>query len=100
MKVTLDRRIYSDSVISKAVYWFSGNYIISRRMLDEYTEELEIETSNNESSEKEVTTSFMQALNDYKLRQIIADETRDVKTILYAKAFAEDENLCEEDIHD
>ncbi len=100
MKVTLDRRIYSDSVISKAVYWLSGNYIISRNLLDDNTEELYIEISNNELTEKQVFTSLMQALNDFKLRQIIADETRDVKTILYAKAFAEDENLCEDDIHD
>ena len=42
----------------------------------------------------------MQTLNDFKLRQIVADETRDIKTILYAKAFAEDEDLSEEDIHD
>lgn len=100
MKVTLDRRIYSDSVISKAVYWLSGNYIITRNLLDDNTEELSIEISNNELTEKQVFTSLMQALNDFKLRQIIADETRDVKTILYAKAFAEDENLCEDDIHD
>jgi len=32
-------------------------------------------------------------LNDYKLRQTIDDETRDIRTILYAKAFADDENL-------
>lgn len=100
MKETLDRRIYSDSVISKAVYWLSGDYIIVRQMLNDETEELSIEAKNTEFDELIVKASLMQALNDFKLRQIIADETRDVKTILYAKAFAEDEDLCEEDIHD
>lgn len=100
MKVTLDRRIYSDSVISKAVYWLSGDFIIVRQMLSDENEELSIEAKNTEFDELIVKTSLMQALNDFKLRQIIADETREVKTILYAKAFAEDEDLCEEDIHD
>lgn len=51
-------------------------------------------------AESEFESRLMQALNDFKLRQIVADETRDIKTILYAKAFAEDEDLSEEDIHD
>jgi His-Xaa-Ser system protein HxsD len=32
-------------------------------------------------------------LNDYKLRDIIESETHDIKTILYAKAFVDDEEL-------
>ena len=43
---------------------------------------------------------LMPLLNDYKLREIISNETKEIKTILYAKAFAEDENLKEEDIHE
>lgn len=100
MKLTLDRRIYSDSVISKAVYWLSNRFIINRSILNDDSEELIIEAKNNDINENEVYLSLMQVLNDFKLRQIIADETREIKTILYAKAFAEDENLCEEDIHD
>ena len=33
-----------------------------------------------------------------KLRQIIKDETKDIRTILYAKAFADCEELSEEDL--
>jgi His-Xaa-Ser system protein HxsD len=39
-------------------------------------------------------------LNDFKLREVVANETRDIKTILYAKAFADDEDFSEEDITD
>lgn len=35
----------------------------------------------------------MEVLNDYKLRQIIENETHDIRTILYIKAFGDiDEN--------
>jgi len=99
MTITVDKRIYSDSVISKAVYWLSGDFSIVRHLIDDSVEEI-IATALHDMAETEFETRFMQSLNDFKLRQIVADETRDIKTILYAKAFAEDEDLSEDDIHD
>lgn len=99
MTITVDKRIYSDSVISKAVYWLSGDFSIARRLIDECLEEITA-TALSDVAGTEFETRFMQLLNDFKLRQIVADETRDIKTILYAKAFAEDEELSEDDIHD
>ena len=100
MTLIIDKRVYNDSVISKVVYWMSGDYKIVRTSLDESSEQIELIATNAESSESLVEEKFFQLLNDFKLRQIVADETRDIKTILYAKAFAEDEELSEEDIHD
>lgn len=100
MTLTIDRRIYNDSIISKAIYWLAGDYIIVRSLLDDNTELLSVTSKNANIAEETVKTQLMQILNDFKLRQIVADETRDIKTILYAKAFAEDEDLSEEDIHD
>ena len=100
MTLTIDKRIYNDSVISKAVYWMSGDYKILRTALDEFKEHIELVAIKGEYVESFVEEKFFQLLNDFKLRQIVADETRDIKTILYAKAFAEDEELSEDDIHD
>lgn len=100
MTIKIDRRIYSDSVISKAIYWLSGDFIIVRSLLDDDIEQLSITANSDFIDEIAVEKKLMQTLNDFKLRQIIADETNDIKTILYAKAFAEDEDLSEEDIHD
>lgn len=99
MKIKVDRKIYNDNVISKVVYWLSCDYTIVRALLDEDNEELSIVTKDG-CEDHELENKIWQLLNDYKLRQIVADETRDIKTILYAKAFAEDEDLSEEDIHD
>lgn len=100
MTIEIDRRIYSDSVISKAIYWLSGDYVIVRSLLNGITESISITAKTGSINERELEVKLLQTLNDFKLRQIVADETRDIKTILYAKAFAEDENLSEEDIHD
>ena len=100
MTLTIDKRIYNDSVISKAVYWMSGDYKIVRKSLDEFIEQVDLTVINKVSSDSSAEMKFNQLLNDFKLRQIVSDETRDIKTILYAKAFAEDEELSEDDIHD
>lgn len=100
MTIEIDRRIYNDSVISKAIYWLSGDYLIVRSLLNDNTESISITYKTESISEQELKVILLQTLNDFKLRQIVADETRNIKTILYAKAFAEDEDLSEEDIYD
>jgi len=44
-----------------------------------------------------MSSDFWNKMNDFKLREIIITETRDIKTILYAKAFGEFDNLDEND---
>lgn len=94
MKINLDRNIYSDSCISNVVYWLSSKYPI-QRTINNNIETLIIDNVNNELSFKKV---FFQTLNDYKLRDIIDSSTKDIKTILYAKAFGEFDEFSEEDI--
>lgn len=92
MTLTIDRQIYSDACISKVVYWLSAQYAIERS-LSGNTETLSITRNDGQPfDENELRAQCLQLLNDYKLRQTIDDETRDIRTILYAKAFADDEN--------
>ena len=95
MIIEVDKNIYSDIVISKVVYWLSSQYTVKRRVLNNL-EEIEIIGSIENADILE--RDFFKMLNDYKLREIIANETREIKTILYAKAFAEDDNFSETDI--
>lgn len=97
MKIVIDKNIFSDSVISKVVYWMSSEYVI-RRSSEANIETIEINVDNKNA--KKIEEKFFQLLNDYKLREIIARETKEIKTILYAKAFADDEDFSEDDITD
>ena len=93
--------MYSDSVISKAVSWMSGEYIIERTMPYEFTECLNIEPIGSPVDDDHgIRVRMTGLLNDFKLREAVARETRDIKTILYARAFAADETVDEDDIHD
>ena len=93
MTLRLDRKIYSDSCISKVVYWFSSQYAIDRH-IDGDEEIITIEGGND----KKLKEDFFEKLNDYKLREVIDMEAKDIRTILYAKAFGEFDDITEEEI--
>ena len=84
MTLTIDRQIYSDKCISSVVYWLSDRYTIERRI----NADNEIISATPDDGET-FRTEFMRRLNDYKLREKIETETKDIKTILYAKAFGD-----------
>ena len=94
MKICIDRDIYSDKCISNVVYWLSEQYTIQRTVGDK-EETLSIDGVENESAFRQV---FFEKLNDFKLREIIDKETKDIRIILYAKAFGEFDELTEEEI--
>ena len=94
MTLDIDRNIFSDSCISTVVYWFSNQYTIQRSL----QESIETLTIDHVLDEKQFRLEFFQKLNDYKLREQIDKETKDIKTILYAKAFGEFDELTEEEI--
>lgn len=94
MTLQLDRKIYSDSCISKVVYWLSDQYAINRHIEDN-VEKITIEGLDDEACFKKI---FFEKLNDYKLREIIESETKNIRTILYAKAFGDFDDITEEDI--
>lgn len=97
MKLEIDRKIYSDGCISKAIYSLAKDYAIER-LLNGSVETLTISPINTNETEDRIKEKFLSYLNDYKLRQIIADETRDIRTILYAKAFGDFDDLDNERI--
>ena len=94
MTLLLDRKIYSDNSISKVVYWFSNQYAIDRHIEGD----VEIITIEGVDNEQQFKKLFYEKLNDFKLREIIESETKDIRTILYAKAFGDFDDITEEEI--
>jgi len=97
MEIEIDNNIYSDSVISKVVYWLSGEYVVERKRRDN-TDILCITTNDESGADELLRKKIFLMLNDQKLRNIIEEETKDIRTILYAKAFADFDDLTEEDL--
>ena len=89
MIVRVDRTVYSDSCISKSVYALADRYSILRSVEDGF-EILDIQPLYSDSfDEDSVKATIVNMLNDFKLRCIIEEETKDIRTIIYAKAFAD-----------
>jgi len=98
MTLTVDRKIFDDAAISKTIYSMSADFTF-QRLLEGDTERITITPKPGvNKSEQDIEVEFIDKLNDYKLRGIIANETKDIRTILYAKAFADDDNLSEDDL--
>lgn len=89
MILRVDKKIYSDSCISKSVYALADKYAILRSD-DEQDEILDVQPLGLEAgSEELVRKDIINTLNDFKLRCVIEEETKDIRTIIYAKAFAD-----------
>jgi len=95
MELTIDKNVYSDSCITKAVYSLADHYVVNRST-NGTLETLDIQSISPNKSDNDIKKAFLSALNDYKLRQIVADETHEIRVILYAKAFADYEDLSDE----
>lgn len=95
MNILIDRNIYSDACVSKCIYSFSGEFEC-QRTLSGNNETIEFLPSQSIDGD-DLIKRFMQRLNDYKLREIVIKETKDIRTILYAKAFADCEDFTLED---
>lgn len=93
MRIEVDRSIYSDECISKCVYSMLAEFDIERNLSDGI-EIIEIESKAGLSDE--ITRSrFLSCLNDYKVRDVVSKETHDIRVILYAKAFADNDDYNE-----
>ena len=98
MTLTVDRKIFDDAAISKTIYSMSADFTFQRKLEGDTERITIIPKPGVNNSEQDIEVEFIDKLNDYKLRGIIANETKDIRTILYAKAFADDDNLSEDDL--
>lgn len=95
LTLTIDRSIFTDEVISKAVYWETNQYIITRQ-LNGNAETLSFEPKPQcNEDERTLKERFLTRINDFKVQQIVDNETKDLRTILYIKAFANNDDFEE-----
>lgn len=97
MEMQIDRNIYSDACVSKTIYSLANKYAVNR-VLNGSVETLRIIALVDNVADEVIEKDILSALNDYKLRQIIEQETHDIRTILYAKAFADCDDLETDDV--
>jgi len=84
-------------------YYIGGDYVITRRNIPGTTIQTIVFSAPNPITQ-ETFDKMRQKLSadfvDYKNRAIIASETRDLRNILYAKAFANSDDFVEFEFND
>lgn len=94
-ELTIDLSIFNDRVLSKVTYWLSDEYVIYQQNRDNNIQSITLEKKQGSVSEKEsgiLKERINQLLIDFKNRDIINQETRNIRDILYVKAFANNDD--------
>ena len=89
--VKIDSDIYSKEVITKMVYWLSRDFTIMQSNEDkDWVLFLESQTA---VAWDKIKNHLSQLLTDFQMREVITAETKDIRNILFIKAFANVEEL-------
>jgi His-Xaa-Ser system protein HxsD len=100
--VKINKSIFNDIVITKTLYWLQSEHITFwNSSLDGNTQNITLEKKDGSINNEEyvlLKKRISQNLIDFKTRDIINRETKNIRDILYIKAFAngddfEDYNL-------
>lgn len=101
----IDIALFNENVITKALYWYIESFSVFWNKRSENIHEITLKVmpdAKNKYTFEYITNKFNQDLIDYKNRDLIIKETKDIRNILYVKAFAnnddfEDFNLAPEE---
>lgn len=90
--ISIQEAIYSSSVIHKCFYWYSSDLNIDITKKKKYfrVEITQIPSNFNLDS---FLSRIKKDLIDYNTREIINVETKDIRTLLIAKAFANNDDF-------
>lgn len=90
VRFSLDRSIYSDEAILKTAYWFSDRFYIYLDPLPDNRLLVELRLKGANSLDlAQAVGEFSNSLLDFRLRQVVIQETGPIREALVAKAFSE-----------
>ncbi len=98
VRFEVDKKIYDDNIISKVLYWLSDDYVIFRKSVNLQTEIITLQKKLGIFSDDKIIllkNKINQDFIDYKVRDIVNIETRNIRDILYIKAFANNDDFTD-----
>jgi len=91
----IDLRIYPNIVVQKCFYWYTSDYEVSYKILNSEILEVRLFPKSNLQLDQDIFIGkIAQDLNDFLLREVVNLETKTIRELIVAKAFAnfEDDN--------
>lgn len=93
--VFADTALYSKEAVFKCLYWYGNRFHTSVSLLDESTYLIQLKLLTGQEMAEAETELYLQKLErdliDFNLRDIVTQETRNVRDLLIAKAFSNGE---------
>lgn len=89
LELKVDGTLYSESVVFKTFYWYTGNgYDVAIEKNNENLFYVRMKMPEGTPATEGFVSKIRQDLIDFKLRAIVAEETKSVRELIIAKAFA------------
>jgi His-Xaa-Ser system protein HxsD len=99
VQLKIDTTIYNETVISKVLYWLFDRYIIYREKEENNVQNIIIEKKAEELYSTEELNRLKDKINqdfiDFKVRDIVNRETKNIRDILYIKAFSNNDEFTD-----
>lgn len=87
--IVIPTKIYTKEAILNCLYWRLGSSKISFSVLSEMEFQVTIDlTGVSNDQKKDLIKSFSNEIIDYELRETVSRETKSLKELIIAKAFA------------
>jgi His-Xaa-Ser system protein HxsD len=93
-QIIIDGKIYSAEVIHKCFYWYGEKYSVDIKTEGDFLI-VEISELSNEGTIEKIFPKIKNDLIDFKTREIISNETKNIREILIVKAFAHGDEFDE-----
>lgn len=90
LKIILNEDSYRERVVYKCFYWYTGRYNVTITK-EESSFIIALNIPADEQSEEKITgiiKKINQDLIDFRLRDIVTNETKEIRELIIAKAFA------------
>ena len=91
---SIDTNVYTMNVIHKVLYWLSDSFVISTQSIGNDVQ-VTLTSKEEYADWNNMESMISQMLCDYALREVVSEETKDIRNILYIKAFSNIDDFYE-----
>lgn len=95
IQVTINSNLYHSEIIHKCLYWYSNKFNINIELIGDHFE-ITMVSISQDLNIKDIEADLRRDLIDFKTRDIISKETSNIREMLIAKAFANDDEFDEQ----
>ena len=98
LAIEIDTSIYNEAVICKTLYWYTADFIIYRcngSLENVQKIEFKLKSDNPSFEWDKFIADLSDKLVDYKNRQIILEETKNLRELYFAKALSNNDSFIE-----